>query len=224
MLSHTSGFQDWRSEKEPLKIHFTPGEKYLYSGEGYAYLQSVATRLIGHGDRGECGQYEAGVQVCATDMDAFMKTNVLEPFGMNSSNYLWTDAFQRRLARPHDAEGKPMAARRPTPADVARYGAAGGLLTTPTDYAKFPIEVIHPKSSDPKPSDPKPSDPKSSDPFRLSKASLKEMLRPQIKVSDGEVYSILWALGWQVLTYGQGRPDRSRRRKSRVSMHRRSLG
>src|SRR5260370_24464565 len=34
VLSHTSGFQNWRSEKEPLKIHFTPGEKFLYSDEG----------------------------------------------------------------------------------------------------------------------------------------------------------------------------------------------
>ena len=77
-----------------------------------------------------------------------------------------------------------MAARRPTRPDVARYGAAGGLLTTPADYAKFLIEVI---------------DPKPSGPFRLSKAGVKEMLRPQIKVSDGEGYSILWALGWRVV-------------------------
>jgi len=25
VLSHTTGFQDWRSSNEPLKIHFTPG-------------------------------------------------------------------------------------------------------------------------------------------------------------------------------------------------------
>src|ERR1051326_4944668 len=47
VLSHTSGFQNWRSDKEPLKIHFTPGEKYLYSGEGYSYLQSVVTQVTG---------------------------------------------------------------------------------------------------------------------------------------------------------------------------------
>ena len=35
VLSHTSGFQNWRSSEEPLKIHFTPGEKWMYSGEGY---------------------------------------------------------------------------------------------------------------------------------------------------------------------------------------------
>ena len=43
VLSHTTGFQNWRSEKEPLTIHFNLGEKYLYSGEGYNYLQTVVT-------------------------------------------------------------------------------------------------------------------------------------------------------------------------------------
>jgi CubicO group peptidase (beta-lactamase class C family) len=50
VLSHSSGLQNWRSEREPLKIHFTPGEQYLYSGEGYSYLQSVVTQLTGHVD------------------------------------------------------------------------------------------------------------------------------------------------------------------------------
>jgi hypothetical protein len=36
--------------------------------------------------------------------------------------------------------------------------------------------------------------PKPSDEFRLNKASLKEMVRPQVKVND----SISWALGWAV--------------------------
>ena len=49
---------------------------------------------------------------------------------------------------------------------MASYGVAGGLCTTPTDYAKFLIEVI---------------DPKPSDAFRLKKESLEEMLRPQVK-------------------------------------------
>src|SRR4030095_8510889 len=47
VLSHTSGFPNFRSEKEPLKIYFTPGEKWSYSGEGYCYLQSVVTHLMG---------------------------------------------------------------------------------------------------------------------------------------------------------------------------------
>jgi hypothetical protein len=46
VLSHTSGLPNWRSERNPLSIRFTPGERYLYSGEGYSYLQSV----VPHGD------------------------------------------------------------------------------------------------------------------------------------------------------------------------------
>ena len=74
VLAHTSGFQNWRSAKDPLKIHFTPGEKYLYSGEGYSYLQSVVTQLTGRVDRSECATFEADVNVCATDIDAYLKT------------------------------------------------------------------------------------------------------------------------------------------------------
>src|SRR5262249_25961442 len=47
VLSHTSGFQNWRTKEQPLKIHFKPGEKWSYSGEGYSYLQSIATHLTG---------------------------------------------------------------------------------------------------------------------------------------------------------------------------------
>jgi hypothetical protein len=66
---------------------------------------------------------------------------------------------------------------------VARYGSAGALLTTATDYAKFLIEVIAPKPSDA---------------FRLKKASLDQMLRPRIKVVETDEYLISWGLGWKI--------------------------
>jgi CubicO group peptidase (beta-lactamase class C family) len=127
VLSHTSGFQNWRSDTEPLKIHFTPGEKYLYSGEGYSYLQSIVTHLTGQ------------------PIEMFMKTNLFVPFGMTSSGYVWNKTVERRAARPHDEKGRPFDKGKPSAADAARYAAAGGLHTTPTDYAKFIIEVITPK-------------------------------------------------------------------------------
>ena len=169
LLSHTSGFQSWRSEKEPLKIHFTPGEKFLYSSEGYSYLQSVVTHMTGQ------------------PIEPYLKANLFVPFGMTSSGYAWNDTFEKHMARPHDKKGEPLNNRKSTEADVARYGASGALLTTPTDYARFVIEVINPKKSDA---------------FRLSKDSLKEMLRPQVKLSDA--YADSWALGWGIQSTARG--------------------
>ena len=35
VLAHTTGFQNWRSKGNPLKIQFTPGSRREYSVEGY---------------------------------------------------------------------------------------------------------------------------------------------------------------------------------------------
>ena len=110
-----------------------------------------------------------------------MKTNLLEPFGMTSAGYIWNDTFAARAARPHDDKGQPEDNRKRTAADVARYAAAGDLACTPTDYATFLIETIVPKPADT---------------FRLTAASLREMLRPQAKEPDA------WGsrgLGWQLV-------------------------
>lgn len=181
VLSHATGFQNWRSKDRPLKIHFDPGQEYRYSGEGYYYLQSIVTHLTGRVDRNNCSKYEAGLEVCATDIDEYMTANLLAPFGMTSSGYVWNDTFAKHAARPHDAKGTPLEKKKPRATTAARYGAAGGLHTTPTDYAKFLIEVI---------------DPKSSDAFRLKQDSLVEMVRPHVKVPNDPNGS--WALGWAV--------------------------
>ena len=167
VLSHTSGFQNWRSKKDPLEIHFAPGERYLYSGEGYSYLQSVVAHLTGQ------------------PFEPYMKANILAPFGMASSGYAWNDLFEKRAARPHDRDGKPLPNQKGTAESVARYGAAGALLTTPAEYARFLIQVI---------------DPPKADAFRLEKDSVREMLRPQVKTNDE--FSSSWALGWQVQQTG----------------------
>jgi CubicO group peptidase (beta-lactamase class C family) len=166
VLSHSCGFQNWRSDEEPLKIHFNPGGKFLYSGEGYSYLQSVVARLT------------------HKPIDSYMKANLFVPFGMTSSGFTWNDLFEKRMASPHDRTGKPTAINEATAAHVERYGAAGELRTTPTDYSRFLIEII---------------DPKEADAYRLGKNSLQEMIRPQVAVtSDGE-HLISWALGWRLV-------------------------
>jgi CubicO group peptidase (beta-lactamase class C family) len=107
VLSHTTGFANWRSTEKPLKINFAPGEKFSYSGEGYHYLQSVITRLVGHTDSTHCGTFEEGYKVCASDFGDYMIANLLSPFGMTSSGYVWTEAIGKKMARPHDKNGLP---------------------------------------------------------------------------------------------------------------------
>lgn len=187
VLSHTSGFQNWRSKTRPLQIHFSPGEQFRYSGEGYYYLQSVVTHLTGRVNADDCSSYEAGLKVCATDIDAYLKANLLGPLGMTASGYLWNDAMEKHAARPHDRDGKPLLKKKPNGPNVARYGSAGGLHATATDYAKFILEVIEPKPSDA---------------FRLKRESVAEMVRPHIKTNDE--FKSSWALGWQILHTANG--------------------
>lgn len=175
ILSHTGGFQNWRSAKEPLAIHSVPGERWSYSGEGYSWLQSVMTHVVGHVDQKDCRLMPDSARVCASDFDRYMKANLLTPFGMTSSGYL----YQEGMARPHTADGKLIADQKATPIEAARYGSAGGLHTTPADYAKFLIEILAPTPADD---------------YRLNANSLSEMFRPQIKVKDW----LSWGLGWAV--------------------------
>jgi CubicO group peptidase (beta-lactamase class C family) len=202
VLSHTTGLPNWRSRDEPLAIRFTPGEKWSYSGEGYSYLQAVVTRLIGGRENPvDCGQFELDVRVCATtpSIAEYMKANVLTPFGMKSSDYVWTDSITAHIARGYDPHGTPLPKdRKPTGPTVARYGMAGGLCTTPTDYARFLLGII---------------DPKPPDAYRLTTASLKEMLRPQVHRNPESS----WALGWEInhtqtgdfIRHGGGNPGYS---------------
>jgi CubicO group peptidase (beta-lactamase class C family) len=107
ILSHRTRFQNWRSSAEPLKINFDPGSDFMYSGEGYFYLQSVITELIGKTDLDNCGSYEADLKVCATDIGEYFAQNILAPFNMKSGSYIWTKAVGETEARPHDTNEQP---------------------------------------------------------------------------------------------------------------------
>lgn len=168
VLTHTTGFPNWRQEPAPLTMEFTPGERFQYSGEGFSYLQAVVTRVTGQ------------------PFEVFMRENVFRPFGMTSSRVTWDVAFARRLAKPHDSFGVrlpekffelPTAEARSR--DLTRYGAAASLLTTPTDYAKFVLEILNPKPADR---------------FRLNAETRRELLRPQVIKQDGGWESLGWAL------------------------------
>lgn len=157
VLNHTTGFPNWR-QGEDLPIEFTPGSQYQYSGEGFSYLQSVVEEITGK------------------SFEDFMRDNILTPLGMTSSRVTWDADYVKRIAKPHDENGKRIAGKYYTPPSpvelaegIARYGAAAMLMTTPADYATFLLEFLNPKPANN---------------FRLSDASREEMLRPQIKTKQ----------------------------------------
>ena len=182
VLAHTTGLPGWRRPDDPLRINFPPGSKWSYSGEGYHYLQTVVSRLTGRIDETDCGTFEMDYRACASDFGEYMEASLVRPLGMTSSGYLWTPAMQRALATPHDAAGQPLSNVPPSRPAIGRYGAAGALMTTATDYARFVIEVMQPKPADQ---------------YRLSEAARKEMLKPQIEAVTTP-FRMSWALGWQI--------------------------
>jgi CubicO group peptidase (beta-lactamase class C family) len=167
VLNHTTGFPNWRQGAD-LPIEFTPGSKNQYSGEGFSYLQSVVVEITGK------------------SFEDFMHNDILTPLGMTSSRVNWDMDYVKRIAKPHDENGKRIAGKfytLPTAAEsaegMARYGAAATLMTTPSDYAKFLLEFLNPKKADS---------------FRLNDASRKEMLRPQVLKTDAAWEGLAWAL------------------------------
>ena len=97
------------------------------------------------------------------------------------------------MAHGHDGRLKAKPPARARGSDVARYGSAGGLLTTANDYAKFIIEIVNPEP------EPKNAE-KTRNNFRLSAARRAEMFKPQIKLPADQLIdgATSWALGWAV--------------------------
>jgi CubicO group peptidase (beta-lactamase class C family) len=118
VLSHRTGFPNWRGDGNPLTIHFTPGERFSYSGEGFVYLQKVVEQVTGK------------------SLNEYMTEAVFVPLGMASSGYVWRPEFDARTALPHDAVGQAGEKFKPTEAN-----AAATLHTTVGDYALF-VEAL----------------------------------------------------------------------------------
>jgi CubicO group peptidase (beta-lactamase class C family) len=73
VLSHTTGFPNWRSSELPLRCYFRPGARFSYSGEGFVFLQRAVERLTGE------------------SIDSTVRRLVFEPLGMNRSTFRGID-------------------------------------------------------------------------------------------------------------------------------------
>ena len=120
VLTHSSGFPNWRPNGGALKVLHEPGTAFRYSGEGILFLQRVIEHLT------------------ATDYDTHLRRTLLEPLGMKSSSHVWRPDFGQNAAAGHDGTGKVKTGRKL----YLEPNAAYSLYTTPREYALWLLEMM----------------------------------------------------------------------------------
>jgi CubicO group peptidase (beta-lactamase class C family) len=195
VLSHSTGFPNWRQRPEPLIPAFAPGERFGYSGEGFYLLQRVVERVTG------------------LPVERVLHEQVFGPLGMTRTGTLWRPSFgdavaagaqpngafgysprgdAERLTAAEGALGKPahawtaddalraLALVRPEAPAVPNHvlpNVAGSLVTTAADYARFLAASLAPRG-----------------PHALDARLGAEMLTPQNRLNA----RLGWGLGWGI--------------------------
>lgn len=123
ILSHQTGFPNWRWIKEDKKLsfEFDPGTQYQYSGEGMEYLRKALEK-----------KYKKSLQQLADEL-------IFKPAEMTSTSYIWdktTDTL--RVAVGYDKDGNRYETiKKNTP------NGADDLMTTIEDYGNFLVHLIN---------------------------------------------------------------------------------
>lgn len=119
-LSHQLGFTNWRRETEGvLRIGFTPGTQFRYSGEGYEYARRFVERKL------------------RASTDSLARRYIFGPAGMRHTSFVRQPWFEGRMAIPRGPEG-----RWGTPSVDSVANAADDIHTTIGDYARFVTSVM----------------------------------------------------------------------------------
>jgi CubicO group peptidase (beta-lactamase class C family) len=105
----------------PIRSEGEPGVHWKYSGGGYTIMQQVL------------------IDVTQEPFPELLHDSVLAPIGMSHSTYEQPlpQAFQSFAATPYRSDGEPVEGGAHTYPEMA----AAGLWTTPTDLARYIIEV-----------------------------------------------------------------------------------
>jgi CubicO group peptidase (beta-lactamase class C family) len=116
LLSHTSGFPNWRAfeDDRKLKIHFEPGTRYAYSGEGIDLAQLVVETVTGQ------------------SLTALIDKTLCRPLHLTRTSMVWEPRFEDDFANGYDEYGRSLGPEKRSSPD-----AAGSMQTTLQDYAAF---------------------------------------------------------------------------------------
>ncbi len=157
VLSHCSGFPNWRFEKGATLVPaWEPGSKWNYSGEGYVYLARVMEKIVD------------------TAYGELLQQRIFDPLGMTNSSVMRLPERESQMATGHDRRGNvndttrqkkfwEVAKQLDKPVNKWRYedleilqekanqpklpnwmtpNAAASLCTTGPDYARFVLAAV----------------------------------------------------------------------------------
>jgi CubicO group peptidase (beta-lactamase class C family) len=121
VLNHSTGFANF-SFLEPdrkLRIHFSPGTRYAYSGEGIMLLQFALEKGSG------------------LNIGRELQSRFFDPLGMRNTSLIWRSSFAENLADGWNEQGKV------EPHDErSRVRAAGSMDTTIADFAVMTAAMV----------------------------------------------------------------------------------
>lgn len=185
LTSHTSGLGDGfgfpgydPAKPVPTVLQILNGHKD--SNVGVLFMERPPMTLMEYSGGGVTLMQQALHDALKRPFADIMRDEVLRPIGMNHSTFVQPlpPALDRNAARAHSSEGKSMGAKW----HVFPEQAAAGLWTTPSDLARFVMEVQRSSTGQSN--------------RVLSRASVQEMLTP-VGVGD-------YAVGFSIGKLGQG--------------------
>jgi CubicO group peptidase (beta-lactamase class C family) len=124
-LTHSTGFHNfWFIEPDKkLRIHFDPGSRYSYSGEGFSLLQFTI---------------EQGARSRGLGLDVKALTDaVFARLGMTRTSLQWRPDFRPNLADGWNDKGEPQEHD-----ERSNVRVAGSMDTTISDMAKFIAALV----------------------------------------------------------------------------------
>lgn len=176
VLSHTTGFPNWRNfdkrnenlyKPGELYLKFTPGTQFAYSGEGYYYLTLVIAKLN---------------NLTITTLEPIFQAEVAKPLGLKNAWFSGNKYITQHKVKGH-VQGKLSNKVWPTSfpeQDSTWFEAAGGLHTEAISFSRFLIALMDGKG--------------------LSKHLTDEMFKAQVQLDKNSPHYLFngdtaWGLG-----------------------------
>ena len=121
LLTHSGGFANFYflEPDRQLRIHFEPGNRYSYSGDGLILLQFVLEQGLG------------------LDVGAEMRQRLFLPNGMTRTSLLWRSDF-----RPNLADGFTLEGRMEPHDERSRVRASGSMDTSIADMGRLAASYV----------------------------------------------------------------------------------